>query len=331
MTFLIDRNITVRLQGPSNDFQRAFRDSHFEPLPPKSVVFITRQDDRECDLLSLILASQNIGVVRIDSDGELGKELLPIDSSGRLVTDHGSTTLAVAWIRHFSRESIKNIPHFKTERLYAKDQAISYIQTLEEIALFSVNQFCKTRSRLAQIQLAKSIGITTPQTCIGYEAGFPFSIAKPIGPHWVEATPGTLLGAMPKRLKPGQSTRDEPVPLIFQKYIDSEYELRCYVIDQEVIIFRVSGYNAASDLWQADNSVVVTLHKATQKLKDTLIEYSQLSGCNLCAIDLLIQGGDPIFLECNVIFDWLFYEHRAGTDIVSSTIARYLRRALNDA
>jgi len=182
MTILIDKNITIRLQGPSNDFQREFRHNHPESLPSKSVVFITRQDDRECDLLSLILASQNIGVVRIDSDGELSKELLPIDNFGRLVTEHGKTTVAVAWIRHFSRESIKNISCVKEEIIYIKDQAISYIQTLEEIALFSVNQFCNARSRLAQIQLANSIGLTTPQTSIGYEAAFPFSIAKPIGP-----------------------------------------------------------------------------------------------------------------------------------------------------
>ena len=331
MTILIDKNITIRLQGPSNAFQREFRHNHPESLPSKSVVFITRQDDRECDLLSLILASQNIGVVRIDSDGELSKELLPIDNFGRLVTEHGNTTVAVAWIRHFSRESIKNISCVKEEIIYIKDQAISYIQTLEEIALFSVNQFCNARSRLAQIQLANSIGLTTPQTSIGYEAAFPFSIAKPIGPHWVEPTPGTLLGAMPKRLKLDQSTRDEPVHLLFQKYMNSEYELRCYVIDQEVIVFRVSGYDNADDLWQENNGVSVSLYKSTQRLKDILIEYSQLSGCNLCAIDLLIQGGDPIFLECNVCFDWLFYEDRAGTNLVSNAIARYLQRTLNDA
>lgn len=331
MTFLIDKNIAIRLQGPSNDFQRAFRHNHPESLPPKSVVFITRQDDRECDFLSLILASQDIGVVRIDSDGELNKELLPIDNFGRLVTEHGKTTVAVAWIRHFSRESIKNISYVKEETIYIKDQAISYIQTLEEIALFSVNRFCNARSRLAQIQLADTIGFTTPQTFIGYEVGFPFSIAKPIGPHWVEPTPGTLLGAMPKRLKLDQSTHDEPVPLLFQRYMNSEYELRCYVIDQEVIVFRVSGYDTAGDLWLENNGVSVSLYNPTQRVKDILIEYSQLSGCNLCAIDLLIQGGAPIFLECNVIFDWLFYEERAGTNIVSDAIARYLQRTLNDA
>ncbi|MCG7276399.1 MULTISPECIES: ATP-grasp domain-containing protein [Corynebacterium] len=331
MTFLIDKNIAIRLQGPSNDFQRAFRHNHPESLPPKSVVFITRQDDRECDFLSLILASQDIGVVRIDSDGELNKELLPIDNFGRLVTEHGKTTVAVAWIRHFSRESIKNISYVKEETIYIKDQAISYIQTLEEIALFSVNRFCNARSRLAQIQLADTIGFTTPQTFIGYEEGFPFSIAKPIGPHWVEPTPGTLLGAMPKRLKLDQSTHDEPVPLLFQRYMNSEYELRCYVIDQEVIVFRVSGYDTAGDLWLENNGVSVSLYNPTQRVKDILIEYSQLSGCNLCAIDLLIQGGAPIFLECNVIFDWLFYEERAGTNIVSDAIARYLQRTLNDA
>lgn len=331
MTFLIDKNIAIRLQGPSNDFQRAFRHNHPESLPPKSVVFITRQDDRECDFLSLILASQDIGVVRIDSDGELNKELLPIDNFGRLVTEHGKTTVAVAWIRHFSRESIKNISCVKEETIYIKDQAISYIQTLEEIALFSVNRFCNARSRLAQIQLADTIGFTTPQTFIGYEEGFPFSIAKPIGPHWVEPTPGTLLGAMPKRLKLDQSTHDEPVPLLFQRYMNSEYELRCYVIDQEVIVFRVSGYDTAGDLWLENNGVSVSLYNPTQRVKDILIEYSQLSGCNLCAIDLLIQGGAPIFLECNVIFDWLFYEERAGTNIVSDAIARYLQRTLNDA
>ena len=331
MTFLIDKNIAIRLQGPSNDFQRAFRHNHPESLPPKSVVFITRQDDRECDFLSLILASQDIGVVRIDSDGELNKELLPIDNFGRLVTEHGKTTVAVAWIRHFSRESIKNISYVKEETIYIKDQAISYIQTLEEIALFSVNRFCNARSRLAQIQLADTIGFTTPQTFIGYEEGFPFSIAKPIGPHWVEPTPGTLLGAMPKRLKLDQSTHDEPVPLLFQRYMNSEYELRCYVIDQEVIVFRVSGYDTAGDLWLENNGVSVSLYNPTQRVKDILIEYSQLSGCNLCAIDLLIQGGAPIFLECNVIFDWLFYEERAGTNIVSDAIARYLQRTLNEA
>ena len=331
MTILIDKNIAIRLQGPSNDFQRAFRHNHPESLPPKSVVFITRQDDRECDFLSLILASQDIGVVRIDSDGELNKELLPIDNFGRLVTEHGKTTVAVAWIRHFSRESIKNISYVKEETIYIKDQAISYIQTLEEIALFSVNRFCNARSRLAQIQLADTIGFTTPQTFIGYEEGFPFSIAKPIGPHWVEPTPGTLLGAMPKRLKLDQSTHDEPVPLLFQRYMNSEYELRCYVIDQEVIVFRVSGYDTAGDLWLENNGVSVSLYNPTQRVKDILIEYSQLSGCNLCAIDLLIQGGAPIFLECNVIFDWLFYEERAGTNIVSDAIARYLQRTLNDA
>ncbi|WP_349018032.1 hypothetical protein [Corynebacterium accolens] len=136
---------------------------------------------------------------------------------------------------------------------------------------------------------------------------------------------------MPKRLKLDQSTRDEPVPLLFQKYMNSEYELRCYVIDQEVIVFRVSGYDNADDLWQENNGVSVSLYKSTQRLKDILIEYSQLSGCNLCAIDLLIQGGDPIFLECNVCFDWLFYEDRAGTNLVSNAIARYLQRTLNDA
>ena len=239
--------------------------------------------------------------------------------------------MAVAWIRHFSRESIKNISYVKEETIYIKDQAISYIQTLEEIALFSVNRFCNARSRLAQIQLADTIGFTTPQTFIGYEEGFPFSIAKPIGPHWVEPTPGTLLGAMPKRLKLDQSTHDEPVPLLFQRYMNSEYELRCYVIDQEVIVFRVSGYDTAGDLWLENNGVSVSLYNPTQRVKDILIEYSQLSGCNLCAIDLLIQGGAPIFLECNVIFDWLFYEERAGTNIVSDAIARYLQRTLNDA
>ncbi|MDK8652516.1 hypothetical protein NLL38_11695 [Corynebacterium accolens] len=113
--------------------------------------------------------------------------------------------------------------------------------------------------------------------------------------------------------------------------MNSEYELRCYVIDQEVIVFRVSGYDNADDLWQENNGVSVSLYKSTQRLKDILIEYSQLSGCNLCAIDLLIQGGDPIFLECNVCFDWLFYEDRAGTNLVSNAIARYLQRTLNDA
>ncbi|MFD4357460.1 hypothetical protein ACFWPX_33285 [Nocardia sp. NPDC058518] len=186
---------------------------------------------------------------------------------------------------------------------------------------------------LTQLQTAKRCGFDIPTTRITNTlAAVPGSILlKAVSIHSVEPEPGTIYTVSPRMLEHDRAGLSlQLAPVVAQATVDSNTEVRVYVIDTTVVAYRVVQ-SEISDRWKQPSAVHVTPYPLPQQHHAKFLEMAAACDLDLCAIDAFIEDEKVVFLEVNPVFNWMWYEARANAKTVSALIVKAIaERVLND-
>ena len=331
--FIIDPSHSAQLNSSSSDFQKFYRALHPLTDVEPGILILTRMDDTESSKLSLKLAKNGIPVHRIDCDGFLPEELYTISANGVLASRNAALNPRFVWLRHFQSCAVKNSDCSSTlSTKYVTKQLEAYAETLCELGEHTINHQCTAKSRFNQIRLAKNVGFNVPASTVEFAPSHTKEvIVKPVGSHWIEISPGNLIGCMPKALPSSQDLSSEPVPLLFQELIAFSYEVRVFFISETIISYSVQGCTTAKDLWVNQESVIIEHTSIPEYITNLIRDYRKMAQLDFGAIDLLVdEVGDYHFLECNVLFDWHYFESRCGDSRVTDALVEYFCKEFND-
>jgi glutathione synthase/RimK-type ligase-like ATP-grasp enzyme len=113
----------------------------------------------------------------------------------------------------------------------------------------------------------------------------------------------------------------ESCPLIFQEYIEKEYELRVTVADARVMAVRIDSQLAPGETkidWRKYNipKTPHSVYKLPDQLADQILKFHQLTGLRYSAFDFIRSAdGRYVFLETNPSGQWLWLENMTGLPI----------------
>jgi hypothetical protein len=321
------------------DFQQRMFDFGVRPVASDApavpcVLVLSRAADREMDALSLRLAADGVRLVRIDSDRS---EAVPVcvPGDGRIEVAGEPFAPRVLWLRHFDLTAIPGAASGGYGGYVTGQWEAFLAWAVANPAWRLVNRPARDLDRLTQLDGARAAGLTVPRTVLTTEPrrslatlGDPAGgyVLKPVGSHWLEPEPGSLRSLFPRRVSRGDllAGGPEPAPTLVQEFVESDHELRIFVVGDEVIAYRVDKASA-EDLWTDPDSVRVTPVDPPARLVPVLRRLSASWGLDVAAYDLLVAGDDHVFLEVNVTGDWLWFESRAGSDAVSEAVLRHVR------
>lgn len=322
----------------SLDFQermhRAGMVSDTDGDPVACVFVLARAADMEMDELSLALAEHNIRMVRIDADRCLDTALTIYTDVPLVEYERWLLRPVLLWRRHFDmtalpvdpttvhgsyvREQWQAVAHWLASR--TEWEQVNQVRALDHL------------DRLTQLSGAAAFGLKVPRTAVTTRPGRArpgggSCIIKTAGHHLLEPDPGALRGLFPRPLEVSRAgeAAQEPAPVIVQQYLPAEWELRVFVIGEQVVGYRVEKLDPAQ-LWVDPEAVRVSRTSVPDGLCAKLLALSRHWRLQVAAFDLLAIDGDFVFLEVNVNCDWRWFEHRAGCTAVSDAVHEWVRQ-----
>jgi len=190
-------------------------------------------------------------------------------------------------------------------------------------------------SKLYQIQLAKSVGLRVPNTCVTSDPSAARAFLMQSERCIFKSFWGTHEFWQPTRLlTPELATHLDHLvacPSILQDYIDGEFEIRATVIDEDI---HAAAFDLRHSRYPADVRIDTRLpcrpFDLPDGIGDGLKRLMKAAEIRYGAFDLrLTKDGDFVFLEVNPAGQFLYIDIQAGTRIVE-TMARALCRDVVD-
>ncbi|GAB3284050.1 ATP-grasp domain-containing protein [Parasphingorhabdus pacifica] len=324
-----------RSPNDSLDFQERMHragmvdDRAEDPVP--CVLVLARAADMEMDELSLALAERNIRMIRVDADRCMEAALTVYTDAPLIEFERWLLRPLLVWRRHFDISALRADPT-TVHGAYVREQWTAVANWLSRRSDWQ--QVNPIRSgdqldRLTQLSDAAAFGFRVPRTAVTTRPGRNRPgggrcIIKTAGHHLLEPDPGALRGLFPQPLDiRREDDAREPAPVLVQQYVESDHELRIFVVGDEVIGYRVDKLDPAQ-LWVDPDAVVVERVELPADVAERALALSRHWGLHVVALDLLVAGGEHVFLEVNVNCDWRWFEHRAGCSAVSETVHSWL-------
>ncbi|WP_246842814.1 RimK family alpha-L-glutamate ligase [Allokutzneria sp. NRRL B-24872] len=304
-------------------------DDDGDPVP--CVLVLARAADMEMNELSLALAERGIRMARVDADRCLNLALTVYTDAPLIELDQRLLRPMLVWRRHFDLTAVPVDPR-TINGSYSVDQWRSVANWLSGRTDWEhVNPTRATchLDRLTQLTDARAFGLRVPRTAVTTQPGRSRPgggqcIVKTAGHHLLEPRPGALHGLFPRPLDTSRAGDvPEPAPVIVQQYVNSEGELRVFVVGEKLIAYRVDKLDPAQ-LWVDPDAVTVTRAEIPDALAQRLRALARHWRVQVAAFDLLVTGSEHVFLEVNVSCDWRWFEHRAGSSEVSEAVHEWV-------
>lgn len=196
-----------------------------------------------------------------------------------------------------------------------------------------------------QHQLARRLGFKVPATLVGGKnnavANFikncwsqgKDACSKPLSPAYLVIDDELYTRYTEKVDRNLDLTTEdfESCPMIFQEYVDKDYELRITVCDEEAIAIRIDSQCASEGTevdWRKYNIPKTPHfeHSIDDRLRAKLVEFNRVAGLRFSCFDIIVTpSGDYYFLETNQSGQWLWLEEITGAEI-TKMIAQQLAR-----
>jgi hypothetical protein len=272
------------------------------------VLLVSRAGDRELDLVARRLDQAGVPVARLDAETVASAGLL-VDLQRRLIRIDGRwISPTVTWLRHFSYRAV---PQGRSllRRAYAADCWQALADQLDVLSAVMITH--REPGLIAQLATARGCGVAVPATVVttdpGQAAGLvPGSklVVKALHRHFVEARPGLLHGVFPEIIDASDLHRvPAGPPVVVQQHIDHEAEIRVYhVLDRIAAAFAVSKSGPA-DLWLHPELITVRQIEPPPAVAAAASAVAAAMSLDYGALDFLVAGGVPVFLEVNFAGD----------------------------
>ena len=295
--------------------------------PQPCVLVLARSADMEMNELSIALAEHGIRMVRIDVDRCLDVALTVYTDSPFVEFDRWLLRPLLVWRRHFELSALPVDPR-TLAGAYAVDQwsaVANWLSDRTDWAHVNPPRASSHLDRLTQLTDAARFGLRVPRTAVTTRPGRTRPgggdcIVKTAGRHLLEPRPGVQHGLFPRPLETSRSAdTPEPAPVIVQEYLRSDTELRVFVVGGRAIAYQVDKLDPAQ-LWVDPESVQVKPAEVPEGLRTALLALARHWRLDVAAFDLLVTGGEHVFLEVNVNCDWRWFEHRSGSTDVSDAV-----------
>lgn len=306
--------------------------------PTLCLVVLTRSDDMEVSDLSLGLARRGIRLLRVNRDDIAGRAIGALSPQG-VINSHGEELLPlVIWRRHF-KDPIDIASEDYLVDKYVHDQMDAFPATLAEVTGRSINNGTEITSRLAQISSANAFGFPVPPSLVTHNLAMAADrlggdahadlIVKPLGSHWTEVGASVMAGNFPTRVSSAEARlkAPEPVPVLVQRYIPHDYEIRVFIIGDTLVAYSVTEKRSADSLWESPDAVHVEQIELDRELATQILQFSKDNRIDLGAIEFMVRkDGSLVFLEVNLLFDWRFFQSKASDSRVTDCLVDYFVR-----
>lgn len=272
------------------------------------------------------ICAQNASILRaISSNGERIdlskvisvwnrlKPLIPAPSAGPLETSSGE----------FAQREWKTV--LQSLRMFLRDA--KWVNDVD-------NQF-KISSKPTQLQIARDLGFTIPDTVITNDPNEVLEmfakhyriIYKPLNGFVFPDQTGILTSEISKETVLDRQSNIKRAPGIYQNFIEKAYELRITVVGSEVFpaLIRTPKTGLASIDWRHAHFESI-FEKCTFEGRERtrLLDFHDAVGLRFAAYDFAVsQGGKLYFLEVNPAGQFLWLEQALGLQITKA-IARHL-------
>lgn len=180
--------------------------------------------------------------------------------------------------------------------------------------------------KVYQLQVAQQVGLTIPETLITNdpEQARAFVEAHGFGRTIYKAFTGTRQAWRETRLlKEDDFGHIESVrfaPVIFQRYVDAQVDLRITVVGNDLFPAAIHSQESSYkvDFRMDMSSARVEPHRLPPAVEDGLRALMEELGIVYGAVDMrLTPDGEYVFLEVNPAGQWLFIEARTGQPITT--------------
>lgn len=339
-------NYSVVLHPGRLDFQQRMVEfgvhqdvSETSSRPVDTLLVLTRSTDMDVSVLSLGLAARDLSLTRLDADSCDESSVLLDPMADALKVDGRCVRPRICWVRHFDLEAVAVAPD-PSHRAYAVNGWHGLRTWLAQNQRWrQLNRGAQTLDRLSQLDAAADEGFRIPKSAVCTRPGDALRILgttagqrvvlKPVGHHFLEPLPGHLLGLFAQDVDPVALTSlpSELAPLLVQEYIQSDYELRVFVVGRQYVAFKVLK-SAPSDVWERPESVLVERAPLPDGMAPRLGALCARWHLDIGGFDFLIAGNEHVFLEVNTNCDWLWFDQRAGCDDVSRAVLDYCSETL---
>jgi hypothetical protein len=299
--------------------------------PEPCVLVLARSADMEMNELSIALAEHGVRMARIDVDRCIGLSLSVYTDAPLIELDRWMFRPMLVWRRHFELAALPVDPA-TLYGAYVTDQWRSVVDWITHRTDWAqVNSMATGRrpNRLTQLTDAAAFGLAVPRTVVTtrparHRPGGASCVVKTTGRHLVEPSSGVQHGLFPRPLDPRRGGgAAEPAPVIVQQYVAADHELRVFVVGERILAYRVDKLDPAQ-LWINPDAVEVRPVDIPPALGATLLALARYWRLDVAAFDLLVDGGEPIFLEVNINCDWRWFERRSAEPAVSNAVAAWV-------
>lgn len=312
-------------------------------MKSKLILIIAPADDLHVQVVAKLLTDRQIRFEWIDLydlnrdlqiaynvDDEVGLRL--VTSTGEIVE---STDILSVWWRR-ARPPAVAATEDESDAVFINCEWVQFIEQLESfipakwVNLPSNNRAAKPKGR--QLQIAKQVGLTIPQTLITNsplevidfaDRGMPL-IYKGMGEGKGKST-GTKTLQLSDLDRLGSL---QYCPAIFQEKIEARLDIRVTAIGGVLYSVEIESQTGHSHLdWRFDHDVPFNPHTLDPTIDRQLKQLLERLGLVYGAIDLrLTPDGEYVFLEVNPNGQYLFAEILAGVPL-SEKMVDFLSQA----
>lgn len=294
------------------------------------MLLVSRERDAEVGLVARRLETAGISVARLDAETSASCGLI-VDSRRRLVRLDGRwISPTVTWIRHFTNRAMRQA-RTTLRRAYAADSWLALADQLDAVSAAMITH--REPGRLAQLTTARGCGVAVPETIVTTNparvaALFPGSklVIKALHRHFVEARPGLLHGIFPQIIDRSDLRRvPAGPPLVVQEHIDHEAEIRLYYVHGRIAAAFAITKSGPAEPWLHPERVTARQIDPPDAVAAAALTVATAMSIDYGALDFLLTGGVPVFLEVNLAGDWRWLETKVGRAPVTAAVTAMLR------
>ncbi len=216
-------------------------------------------------------------------------------------------------------------------RAYAADSWLALADQLDVVSAAMITH--REPGLLAQLATARGCGVAVPATVVTTDpvqaaALLPGSklVIKALHRHFVEARPGLLHGIFPEIIERHDLCRVAAgPPVVVQEHIAHDAEIRVYHVHGQIAAAFAITKPGPAEPWLHPELVTARQVEPPDAVAAAASAVAAAMSIDFGALDFLITGGVPVFLEANFAGDWRWLEAKVRTAPVTAAVAAMLR------